>query len=1240
MEDSLAKIRPHTSSSLQHQKRPATLLVVLENTFKEQNTEPSPTAYFAALLTTLDGIVQRNETSLEEGDLLPAELYLLALVLPFVPTPVVRTHLNTLLSLTSPLFPALSSHAPPLRSQLSIYQSILKTLDKSQLDIQAIRQSFASILQLCMDHRPKVRRKAADVIRDVLAAPPAPLSCHPYAEPVVDWVKRTLTEVSGGPFSKAKSGKTSESPGAEIAIHVLTLLRPVLSNLPPSSLPAITTLLLSLPRLGNPYLSQSVYSVLSDLFALSLADTSNYIGHQIPDVLSIVLASPPPKSDIALSPSWVQVLGDAMLAYNKSDPASCANELGKVWKIVWNYLDSNDALTRKATVQSLDSLCRCFTPSTISSAIGDEECRSTLQKIIAQVAKALDSLAYARSIPEVLNIVSSMITNLSYRPAGSRRSPTAAESLLLPLIVKVGEMRTSKGFEHKEKADVTLATAMRILGPEVLFNALPLNLEPSDRQAGREPRAYLLPLLTQMHPSPLSHFISYFVPLSERMFDLQQKAETEGRPSEAKVWSVLIAQIWSGFVGYCSAAPDLKESLTPTFSQLLSQLLYTQTDLRPSILKGFKVMIETNLALASSVHADEMLSSITISSDEASTNLDFLGTQAESWLAVFFNVFSSVGNDSRGMVGDVISAWASIAGQQEITKAYQKVVDLFKTNLATSPLAAAENARSGNMTATTQDILILLLPNLSTMDANALFQLCLSEEVLLAKVNAVQKRGYKILSKLLETGKVPVNDAPFLLKKLDDFLDGIAQAAKKDRFILMALLIPFIPSDSLHIIPSLIPEAVLGTKEPSEKARSAAFDLIIAMGKKMSEGGIVRRSLVDGMDEDISTSGDAMASIEEFMTMIAGGLAGASPHMISATVTAISRLVFEYKDSIPPKMHNEIFSTMLVFLSSANREIVKSVLGFIKLCIHTLPAEFVRPHLKELVPALLRWSHSHANHFKAKVRHIFERMIRRFDWDEIYGCASGDEAAKVLVNIKKRKERAKRKKANAKEEEDGTEVPSAKPTAGNAFEDVLYGSESEVDDSDDDVSNIHDAAPKKSHQFRARIRIDDDEPMDLLSGAATRVTNTSSVRQRKPGQDATYFKADEETGKMIIDEEDSDEEEKNVDDVAGNAYRENLTSVDGFTRDRGGRVKFNKDTKKRRREELEEDVEMADETTGIKAKKGKKKTEASKLGHTFKAKKAGGDVKKGGIDPYAYMTLADAARKKGRGAKIGIAGKR
>lgn len=119
-------------------------------------------------------------------------------------------------------------------------------------------------------------------------------------------------------------------------------------------------------------------------------------------------------------------------------------------------------------------------------------------------------------------------------------------------------------------------------------------------------------------------------------------------------------------------------------------------------------------------------------------------------------------------------------------------------------------------------------------------------------------------------------------------------------------------------------------------------------------------------------------------------------------------------------MHTEIFTTLLVFVTSNNREIVKSALGYIKLAIHTMPVELLRPHLKQLVPALLGWSHDHKNHFKAKVRHIFERMIRRFGWEDVYSCAVEDDARKVLLNIKKRKDRAKRRKTqNA--ENDGEE---------------------------------------------------------------------------------------------------------------------------------------------------------------------------------------------------------------------------
>ena len=106
-------------------------------------------------------------------------------------------------------------------------------------------------------------------------------------------------------------------------------------------------------------------------------------------------------------------------------------------------------------------------------------------------------------------------------------------------------------------------------------------------------------------------------------------------------------------------------------------------------------------------------------------------------------------------------------------------------------------------------------------------------------------------------------------------------------------------------------------------------------------------------------------------------------------------------------------------------------------------------------------------------------------------------------------------------------------------------------------------------------------------------------KRKKPGQDATGFKTDEGTGRMVIDE--SDEGDVNMDDdVAGKAYRESLISVDGFTRGPNGRVKFNKDTKKRRRDEDNlEDVEMGDVQPT--AKKDKRRNEP-KFGHEFKAK--------------------------------------
>ena len=93
---------------------------------------------------------------------------------------------------------------------------------------------------------------------------------------------------------------------------------------------------------------------------------------------------------------------------------------------------------------------------------------------------------------------------------------------------------------------------------------------------------------------------------------------------------------------------------------MLSQLLYNQPELRPSVLKALKVVVESN----TTPDEDDSASAIPLTKAKADENRVFLRTQSKSWFAVLFNVFGSVGRDGQGLVGEVIKAWASISNEK------------------------------------------------------------------------------------------------------------------------------------------------------------------------------------------------------------------------------------------------------------------------------------------------------------------------------------------------------------------------------------------------------------------------------------------------------------------------------------------------------------------------------------------------------------------------------------------------
>lgn len=100
---------------------------------------------------------------------------------------------------------------------------------------------------------------------------------------------------------------------------------------------------------------------------------------------------------------------------------------------------------------------------------------------------------------------------------------------------------------------------------------------------------------------------------------------------------------------------------------------------------------------------------------------------------------------------------------------------------------------------------------------------------------------------------------------------------------------------------------------------------------------------------------------------------------------------------------------------------MRSAVGYVKVAIVSLPSALVEPSLPTLIPALINWSHEHSNHFKVKIRHIIERLIRKFGIDKVEREVPEDDK-KLVQNIRKKQMRSKRKKAERAEAEADAEM--------------------------------------------------------------------------------------------------------------------------------------------------------------------------------------------------------------------------
>lgn len=1214
--EKLDKIR---SPKLQNQRETAVVLSAIEGTLKEQKCNFTPAGYFAALLALLKQSIPAKGPINKE--LATTVVYLLDLVTSHVQASLLRSKFSDILHSLAPTLTLTNVEASLLRSSIGCLESLLVAQDAPAWALppteEGPRRAVTRLLALAVDHRPKVRKRAQDAIMQILRnPPPSPALDHPATDMCAHAAMQSLSDLAAASASQRhgiKGHRQSEehTPGLMHALQLVKTIAIASGGWPSRKIEPLCKILMDISKTSNQYLTTAAFDVFEMMFARMANESSSA---KLPRLMEALWELRPSQNDSQLLPPWIAVLSRGYEVSAQVSPSVVFQKLPEGFETISQSLASPSHNIRASASECLISfLVNCIPLNVIiEPSVQDEKVLERLAKL----SNALLAVKYQAAWMEVFHVLSALFAALKWR----------SKIITNNILITIGELRGNDSFTGKKAADAVLGQAIEAVGPEALLELLPLNLSgPSTAQPGR---AWLLPILRDhVSNTNLSHFRSEFVPLSESVYQRIIGTDESEKSMQTKIFETLIQQIWATLPGYCFLPLDLQTTFDQSFAELLSNLLYKQTALRVDLCKSLQTLVESNQqVLAVEDTAAEILLQRRTSKADAQANLNHLSTFAGNLLSVLFNVYGQTLPQFRGHILQCINAYLSITHANELSETFARVTSLLESALRTeSPQTQAARQHQKQPTSermplqshTLMDLVITIATYLPSSAYPTLFSLA----ALILPQTAdpqLQKKAYKLLPRLATSpaGALALQERNAELQTL--MLENASSATppcRHDRLATLSTIIDHLPATDLHFIPSILSEVVVAAKEVNEKARTAAFDLLVLMAKRMSAGGTISQSKIPHMASD---SPDVQASLEEFFTMVSAGLVGSTPHMVSASITAVTRVLYEFHGQISKSTIEDILETLGLFLTSASREIVRSVLGFVKVAIISLPANLVQPRLGTLIPGLMSWSREHKAQFRAKVKHILERAIRRFGYEEINkSTPEGDR--KFLANIQKTKERAKRKKAGgANGDADEGRNERKKGTFESEYDAAIQSSSDEEEDAGSEDGNGN----KRRKAERTYIMEDEDTPLDLLDQRTLgNISSSKPVRPQQPTKRRGKLNVD---GKLVVGTGESDEEDDamaidfnesgSAKDGNGvsleggiNAYVDAIRGRDAVQRGRGGRLKYSNKREKLR----DKDAMDVDEETTTKSERPAK---AVRFGNTANgAKRVGLASGRGGL---------------------------
>uniref|UniRef100_A0A4W3ISL2 Ribosomal RNA processing 12 homolog n=1 Tax=Callorhinchus milii TaxID=7868 RepID=A0A4W3ISL2_CALMI len=258
-----------------------------------------------------------------------------------------------------------------------------------------------------------------------------------------------------------------------------------------------------------------------------------------------------------------------------------------------------------------------------------------------------------------------------------------------------------------------------------------------------------------------------------------------------------------------------------------------------------------------------------------------------------------------------------------------------------------------------------------------------------------QKKAYRVLEELCGGQQEPCRH--FVNKHLEDLKETLlgslrcaASPAKRPRLKCLIHIVKQLAVEHQEFIIALIPEVIICMKEVSVGARRNGYTLLVEIGRAF-----------------LRFSDNEFEALQQYLGLVYAGLTG-SVTMISCTVLALTRLLFEFKGQMDTATVEQLLTSVCLLLQSRTRDVVKSAFSFIKVVIFMVDTSVLAQHLQLLMESIKTVQNDIRRHFRVKIKNIFTKLTRKFGFEMIDSLVP-EEYHRVLVNIRKAEARNKRK---------------------------------------------------------------------------------------------------------------------------------------------------------------------------------------------------------------------------------------